>query len=1454
MSHWTRDSTSRLIRTVNPTSTSTPKLHLHLEMENQNGEGVPPVTIPLRDHFVPTSYAPASCIQIPNIGAAHYEIKSSVIQMLPSFYGLNNEDPYKHLDEFLEICSTVKLQNFTDEALRLTLFPFSLKDKAKHWLKTLETIRITTWNQMQTEFLKKFFPIGRTNQFRRALTSFSQPEGEQFHETWERFKDLMRKCPHHQVPKWQLVQCFYDGLSFPHRQMVDASCGGTFMLKNEDEAWALFETLSENSIHHASSSTSDRRTNRKEGMYEVNQVPNLQSTVELLTKTLDQVLSSNLNQPNSSNPPSQACQICMSPAHTALVCPSSTQYPEFCQDQVNAVNNFRPRNDPYAPTYNPGWRNHPNFSWSNGSNQHQTNNQSNGFQAGPSYQRPNQGAFQGVNQFQPPHHPPGFNNIHPTTQPQHHTNESDKRINSLEKQMDTMMKMLGQITTQLSEREKGKFPSQPEPNPRANRVNMAQDDHVNHANAVITLRSGNQINNNIEMPTDNGAGPSETRKETTNDENPEPLVNHKPTAPYPRRLASRKQSDQMEKILEIFKQVKVNVPLLDAIQQVPNYAKFLKDMCTRKRTTNVPKKAFLAASVSSILNNHLPVKYKDPGCPTISCVIGETRINRALLDLGASVNLISYSVYEQLDLGELKPTRVTLQLADRSVKIPKGVVEDVLIKVGDFVFPVDFVVLETEKVPNQKNQIPVILGRPFLATSNALINCRNGRMTLTFGNMTVELNIFDLGKQPVNPNDDSLEVNWIEAEDVPIDLMDLWEENWYGHTSYSEPMEEVNKVSNFQWLPHIEPLRTEPPMLPKPSCEEPPVLDLKPLPEDLKYSFLGPNETLPVIVASNLSRNQEEALLNLLRKNKEAIGWTVADIKGISPAICQHRINLMDESKPSRDPQRRLNPVLKEVVRKDILKSLDNRFIFPIADSTWVSPVHVVPKKSGITVVRNENNELIPTRVQTGWRVCIDYRKLNTATCKDHFPLPFIDQMLERLAGHAYYCFLDGYSGYNQIPIAPEDQEKTTFTCPFGTFAYRRMPFGLCNAPATFQRCMLSIFSDMIENFLEVFMDDFSIHGSSFEDCLDHLRQVLERCREKNLVLNWEKCHFMVQKGIILGHVISNNGIEVDRAKIDLISNLPPPEKVKDVRAFLGHAGFYRRFIKDFSKIARPLTNLLAKDAPFDFTDKCTASFEYLKGALTTTPIITPPDWTKPFELMCDASDYAVGAVLGQRHEGKPHVIYYASRTLNDAQINYTTTEKEFLAVVFSLEKFRSYLIGSQTIVYTDHAALRYLLTKKDAKARLLRWILLLQEFDLEIRDKKGAENVVADHLSRLPLPPNPVKPIDDQFPDEQILSIQHEPWFADIVNFKVTGHTPSDWTTQDRKRFFATSVGTHFCNRTFESLMRKYNITHHLSTPYHTQTSGQVEISNRQIKVILEKTVNSNQKDWSTDRCEMFL
>ena len=311
--------------------------------------------------------------------------------------------------------------------------------------------------------------------------------------------------------------------------------------------------------------------------------------------------------------------------------------------------------------------------------------------------------------------------------------------------------------------------------------------------------------------------------------------------------------------------------------------------------------------------------------------------------------------------------------------------------------------------------------------------------------------------------------------------------------------------------------------------------------------------------------------------------------------------------------------------------------------------------------------------------------------------------MLERLVGKAYYCFLDGYSGYNQIVVNLEDQEKTAFTCPFGIFAYRKMSFGLCNAPTTFQRCMFAIFPDLLEKAIEVFMDDFSVYGSTFSSCLKNLDTVLKWCVEINLVLNWENCHFMVREGIVLGHKISSKGIEVDRAKVEIIEKLPPPINIKGIISFLGHAGFYKIFIKNFSKIAKPLCNLLNKDTPFNFHENCLIAFKNLKEKLISASIITAPNWLYHFELLCDASDYEVGAILGQRKEKFFHVIHYACKVLNDAQSNYTTTEKELLVIVYALENFRSYLIGSKVIVLNDHAIIKYLLTKSYSKPRLIR-------------------------------------------------------------------------------------------------------------------------------------------------------
>nr|GEX54078.1 reverse transcriptase domain-containing protein [Tanacetum cinerariifolium] len=686
---------------------------------------------------------------------------------------------------------------------------------------------------------------------------------------------------------------------------------------------------------------------------------------------------------------------------------------------------------------------------------------------------------------------------------------------------------------------------------------------------------------------------------------------------------------------------------------------------------------------------------------------------------------------KKLSLPELTPTRMTLELADRSITHPKGVDEDVFVKVGKFHFPTDFVVVDFKADP----RVPLILRRPFLRTERALIDVYGEEITLRVNDESVTFNLnqtteeyaqeilgFSNNSSGGNPtltfepilSDSSLSLTPLEGSDFILEEIEAYLKD----ESTSSKIDHVNCDSEGDICLIEKLLNDDPFQLPpmdfkqgevvkaKSSIEEPPELELKDLPSHLEYAYLE-----------------------------------VTDIKGIDPRFCTHKILMEEDYKPAVQSQRWVNPKIHDVIKKEVIKLFDARMIYPIFDSPWVSHIHCVPRKGGITVVENEKNELIPTR-------------------------------------------------YFQIPINLPDQEKTTFTCPYETLAYRRMSFGLCNAPRTFQRCMMAIFHDMIEKTMEVFMDDFSVFRDSFSSCLSHLDTMLQWCEDTNLVLNWEKFHFMVKEGIVLGYKISKNGLEVDRSKVDVIAKLPYPTTVKGVRSFLGHAGFYRRFIQDFSKIARPMTYLFEKETPFVFSKDCIDAFETLKKKLTEAPILVFPDWNLPFELMCDASDFTIGVVLGQRKTNHFQPIRYASKTMTEAQIHYTTTKKEMLAIVYAFEKFRPYLVLSKRIVYTDHSALKYLLSKQDAKLRMIRWVLLLQEFDITICDKKGTENLAADHLSRFENPHKDVfenKDINKKFPLETLGKISSEstPWFADFANFPAGNFIVKGMSSQQKKKFF---------------------------------------------------------------------
>ncbi|GJW15120.1 reverse transcriptase domain-containing protein [Tanacetum coccineum] len=883
-------------------------------------------------------------------------------------------------------------------------------------------------------------------------------------------------------------------------------------------------------------------------------------------------------------------------------------------------------------------------------------------------------------------------------------------------------------------------------------MSLKPNDQQNDSETSINFDNDDEDNEPTPQPKPKTPNPAE---ET-------PLPNpYKPKIPYPQCLRKEKMEAQYGKFLDMIRAVRINVPLVDVLAGMPNYGKFLKELVNNKHKIEQISTAFLSDESSVILQNKVPPKLEDPGSFFIPCNFNKALTCNALADLGASINLMPYSLYAKLSLETLKPTKMSVRLADRSFQYPVRIAKNMLIEVGKFTFPVDFVILEME----EDSKVPLILGRPFLHTADAVIRVKQKQLNLGVGNERMIFHIDSAMKHSYSNDDTCFSIDVIDEflKEYFDALLDggseilhsiegtILEEKLFAELDEFMAMtaDENSESESDTEEPPFEKITFNSNYKIKTSLEEPPTdLKLKPLPDNLEYVFLEEPSLLPVIISSQLSKEDKNKLVFVLKKHKRAFAWKTTDIPRIYPSFCKPKIQFLEDKKPVVQKQRRLNPNMQEVVKKEIVKLLD-----------------------------------------TGRRACIDYRKLDEATAKDHFPLPFMDQMLERLSGNKYFCFLDGFPGYFQIPMDPMDQEKTTFTCPFGTYAYRRMPFGLCNAPTTFQRCMLAIFHDMIEESVEVFMDDFSVFRSSFDHCLNNLDKMLQCCEEAHLVLNWEKCHFMVKEGIVLVYKVSDSGLEVDKAKIKVISKLPPPTNIKGIRSFLGHVGFYRRFIKDFSKVARPLTKLLEKDTLFEFNKKCHNVFKLLKEKLTCALVIIRPNWSLPFELMCDASDFAIGAILGQKEGRNFHLIYFASKTLNTAQQNYTITEKELMAVVFAFDKFRSYLVLSKTIVHTDHSALRHLFKKQDTRPRLIRWILLLQEFDIKIKDRKGIKNVAADHLSRIENEEtSDDSEVDDNFPGETLMEINTEddPWFVEFTNYLVSGIIPKGMTYQQKNNFFS--------------------------------------------------------------------
>ncbi|GJS72868.1 reverse transcriptase domain-containing protein [Tanacetum coccineum] len=820
------------------------------------------------------------------------------------------------------------------------------------------------------------------------------------------------------------------------------------------------------------------------------------------------------------------------------------------------------------------------------------------------------------------------------------------------------------------------------------------------------------------------------------------------------------------------------------------------------------------------------------------------------------------SIWKELNLPALTKTRMILELADRTISTPTGIAEDVFVKVGteqmtlrhddksatfkvgdtktfsynviESVNKVDVIDMACEEYSQEvlgfsdvvQSGNPTPYSDPVMSTSSPTLTPFEGSDFLLIEEADAFLALED------DPT--SLEID-DSYYDLEGDILLL--EAILNSEPSPPPPNQGNYLPEFRRELKICETKTV-----ETSSENPPELELKDLPSYSRcIAFLSSNHT----------------------NNAIAYG-IISVIKGIDPKVLHPQVLRKEFQTISTSETG--NPKIYKDIKQRIIKLLDAGLIYPISDSPWVSPVHCVPKKGGITVIKNEENELIPTRLVTGWRVCIDYRKLNDATRKDHFPLPFMDQMIERLAGNEYYCFLDGFFGYFYIPIDPLDQEKTTFTCPYGTFAYRRMPWVL------------------------------SMHLHDPE----------------------EKCHFMVKEGIVLGHKISKTGIEVDKAKVDVIAKLPHPTTVKGVRSFLGHAGFYRRFIQDFSKIARPMTHLLEKETPFIFSKECIEAFETLKLMLTQSLILVAPDWDLPFEIMCDASDFAVGAVLGQQFDvtirdkkgAENLAANHLSRLENphqDVLENKEITETfplETLGMVtfrgdssapwfadianyhagnFIDDPYLFKICADQTIrrcVYGQeavdiltachngptggHQGANY--TAKKVFDSGFFWPTIYRDaHDLVTRCDTCQRQGKISQRDEMPQNAIQVCEIFDiwgidfmgPFPSSRgnkyiLVAVDY---LSKWVEAKALPTNDARVVVKFLKSLFArfgtpraiiSDRGTHFCNDQFAKVMLKYGVTHRLSTAYHPQTSGQVEVSNRGLKRILERTVGENRASWS--------
>lgn len=512
--------------------------------------------------------------------------------------------------------------------------------------------------------------------------------------------------------------------------------------------------------------------------------------------------------------------------------------------------------------------------------------------------------------------------------------------------------------------------------------------------------------------------------------------------------------------------------------------------------------------------------------------------------------------------------------------------------------------------------------------------------------------------------------------------------------------------------------------------------NLEPIKNETIIINLGTNENPKKIqIGSTLSTQERSDLNTLLEEFQDVFAWSYEDMPGIDPEIVQHRINIKDGFRPVKQRLRRMQPEWQIKVKEEVSKLLKVGFIQAVNQADWIANIVPVPKKDG--------------RV----RVCVDYRDLNKACPKDDFPLPHIDILVDNTAGSALMSFMDGFSGYNQIRMAPEDMTKTTFTTGWGTYCYTVMPFRLKNAGATYQRMATTLLHDMMHQEVEVYVDDMIVKSETREGHLPNLRKFFKRIRKYKLRINPRKCTFGVTSGKLLGFLVTNRGIEVDSVKVKAILEMPPPKTEKEIRGFLGRLQYISRFIARLTSTCEPIFKLLRKGEPKEWNDQCQQAFETIKEYLLSPPILVPPRPGKPLMLYLSIFEEALGSMLAQRDDrGSERAIYYLSKKLHDYETRYTVVEKSCFALVWAVQKLRHILINYEVQVICRMDPLKYLFEKQTLNGRLSRWLFLLAGFELVFVTQKAKKGgAVSNYCGEHPVLG---EALNDDFPDENLLNV----------------------------------------------------------------------------------------------------